>query len=161
MSQFLRAGIRPDRWFAYPEIEWLDPGEIQADALIDLRTQGNTLSVFEFDGTVNPERISIAVAAGKQKPDDTGYAMFNRAAVEALGIEVKKDPGATADATVNGLHCNLNVKTATRLVALAQVVAQGTIALILRKRVEELVRTGIESGQLESSKVNRDLRKKL
>lgn len=157
----MRAGIRPDRWFVYPEIEWLGPGELQADALIDLRTQGNLLSVFEIDAMVDPERITIAVAAGKQRLDDTGYAMFDRAAVEGLGIEVRRTPAGTADATVNVLHCDLYVRTATMLVALAQVIAQGTIAPILRKRVGELLKTGLETGQLDSSKVNRELRNNL
>ena len=161
MPQFLRAGIRPDRWFVHPEIEWLGPGELQADALIDLRTQGNALSVFELDSTVNPERITIAVAAGRQKVDDTGYAIFDQDAVEALGIEIRRTQGGTADVTVNALHCDLCVRTATMLVALARAIAQGTITPILRKRVGELLKTGLESRQLDSGKVNPDLRKSL
>lgn len=151
MPQFLRAGIQPDRWFIHPEIEWLEPGEVQADALLDLRTRDNALSVFEFDGTVDPERIAVAVAAGKKKPDDTGYGIFDRVAVEALGIEIRLIEGATADRTVNGMHRDLNVRTATNLVALAEVIAEGTIQPILKKRVKQLLKTGLESGQLDST----------
>jgi hypothetical protein len=161
VHQFLRAGIRPDRWFVYPEIEGLSPGDLQADAFLDLRTQGNSLSVFEFDGAVKPERIAIAVAAGKQKPDATGYAIFDRNAVEALGIEIRKALGSTADTAVNALHCDLNVRTAALLLALAGVIAQGTIVPILPKHAEQLLKAGLESGQLDSNKVNKDLRKKL
>lgn len=127
----------------------------------DLRTQGNVLSVFELDGSVDPERITIAVAAGRQNPDATGYAIFDRAAVEVLGIGSKKNPGGTADAVVNALHWDLGVRTATKLVALAEVIAQGAIAPILPKRVKELLKAGLQSGQLDPNKVNAELRSKL
>jgi len=157
----LRASIQPDRWFLHPEIESLGPRDVQADALLDLRTKGNKLSVFELDGTVDPERIAVAVAAGRQKPDATGYAIFGGAAVEALGIEVAVTKGLTPDMAVNELHRDLDVRTAKNVVALAEAIARGTIQLILGKRVEELLRTGLESAQLDSGKIDPGLRKKL
>lgn len=157
MAQYLRVGLRPDRWLTYPEIPWLGPGELQADAIGDLRTKGNTLSVFEVDDPANLERIAVAVAAGLEDPGEVGYAVFGREEVEALGIQIQRNPGTTPDAAVNGLHHDLHNLTATQLVRLANVIAGGTIDAILPKRVRELIKEGVDAGQLDRAGVNKKL----
>jgi len=71
---FVRAGLRYDRWL---ETEGREPLDFPADVLTDLKTTGDQLSVFEVTGTIDAERIAIAVAAGKREPDDTSYAVFD------------------------------------------------------------------------------------
>lgn len=128
------------------------PQEFPADVITDLRTKGDELSVFEVTDAVSAERIAIAVAAGKQNPTQTGYAVFDRAAVEASGIACNKTPGGTYDTTENQLHCDLRVGSVGKLIELAAVIARGTITPILKKRVAELLREGFESGQLDYRK---------
>jgi hypothetical protein len=158
VPQFVRAGLRTNRWL---ETESLTPQEFPADVITDLRTQGNKLSVYEVDASINAERIAIAIAAGKQKPDETGYAVFGREAVEALGIEIEKTKGGTADAAVNARHYDLHVGTASKLLELAGIIAHGDIVPILGKRVEELLRVGLSSGQLDRARINKKLRQML
>ncbi len=158
MPQFVRAGLRINRWL---ETESREAAEFPADVITDLKTGGDMLSVFEIGASISAERIAIAVAAGKQKADETGYAVFDRAAVEAVGIGITKTKGGTPDAEVNAYHYHLKVGTAARLIELAGVIARGQIDSILSKRVEELLIAGLKSGQLDEARVNRDLLERL
>ncbi len=150
MPTFVRAGLRTNRWL---ETDGRAPADFPADVITDLRTQGDQLSVYEADDVVSAERIAIAIAAGKQKPDETGYAVFDRDAVGALGVEAKKEKGGSPDADANDRHYNLNVGTTARLIGLAGVIAQGEIIPILRKRVEELLRGGLQKKELDESRM--------
>jgi len=66
-----------------------------------------------------------------------------------LGIIPKKKDGNTRDAQVNACHYDLQVGTVSRLVSLAGVMATGDIVGILKKKVEELLKAGLQSGQLD------------
>ena len=153
MSQFVRGSLRTNRWL---ETEGRAPYDFPADVITDLATKGGQLSVFEVIEPITAERIAIAVAAGKQKPHHTGYAVFDRAAVEGLGIACEKTTGGTIDAAVNSVHYNLHVPTAGKLVELAGVIAAGDVVPILKDQMTQLVRRGFESGQLDY-KQNRTL----
>ena len=164
MPQFVIAGLRPDRWLVYPAIKDLPPGQLQADVFRDFRVQGNELSVFEPSATVSPERIAIAVAAGRETLDrhGTSHTLFDRAGVEARSIPIRKTPGQTPDDAVNALHYDLIVGTAANLLALAEVISQGSkVAPILPKGVETLLKSGIQNGQLDAQRIPKRLRETL
>lgn len=138
----------------FPLVAWLPPGQLQADALLDLKTDENRLSVFEVNDLPNVERIATAIAAGRQNPDVLDYVVFDGAPLPALGINVQQVPGTTADPSVNTLHHNLHQLTAGQLVAVADVIRQGTQRRILPKRVRQLVNDGLAAGRLDRTKVN-------
>jgi hypothetical protein len=146
VPQFVRAGLRTNRWV---ETEGRAPHDFPADVIGDLRTTGDQVSVYEVTDAIDAQRIAIAVAAGKRQPDQTGYAVFDRSAVERLGIQVERTAGETIDAAVNGTHYNLHIGTAGKLLEFAGVVASGRVVPILKKRVKELLREGFESRQLD------------
>ena len=158
MAQFVRAGLRHNRWVETAE---RSPADYPADVITDLRTQGNALSVFEVTATISAERIAIAVAAGKQEPQETGYSVFDSATTVKLGIKPTKARGNTIDADVNSCHYNLAVGTVSKLVDLAEVLATGGLVPILRKKVEELLKDGLTNHQLDGSRMNPGLRNKL
>lgn len=150
MPQFVRAGLRSDRWL---ETDGPEPLNFPADVLDELRTKGNHLSVFEVSETVSAERIAIAFfATGKKEPYHTAYGVFDRGAVEAIGITVEKTPGETIDVTVNEQHFDLHVGTTGKLVALAGVIAAGNIIPLLREDVTRLVKDGFASSRLDHKK---------
>jgi hypothetical protein len=62
----------------------------------------------------------------------------------------------TIDSEVNALHYDLHIRSAQGLLALAGVIAAGTIEPILKARVRELLRAGFESRQLDY-RLGRDL----
>ena len=153
MPLFVRAGLRYNRWL---ETEGREPLDFPADVLTDLKTTGDQLSVFEVTAAVNAERIAIAVAAGRQDPDDTSYAVFDRVAAETLGIVVSQDnPGGTNDKEVNALHRDLQVGTARRLLEFAGLLASGEIVPLLKGEVTRLLKDGFESGRLDHTRNKR------
>jgi len=123
----------------------------------DLGTKGNALSVFEVDDPANVERIVVAFASGRMKPDHIGFAVFDGDAVARLGIQTQKTPGSTPDAAVNALHHDLQQLTATQLAALANIVAKGTADEILKKRLTQLLKDGLAAARLDQNKVNPQL----
>jgi hypothetical protein len=151
VPQFVRGGLRFDRWL---NTEGLAPHDLPADTIGDLRTKGNQLSVFEITETVSAERIAIALAAApeKKEPGHTAYAVFERAAVEGLGIPITKTRGNTIDDGANPLHYDLEVGTAGRLLQLAVVIANVPIVPITKQRVAELLKAGFEGGQLDHNR---------
>ena len=151
MPQFVRSSLRFNRWL---DTEGREPGDFPADVITDLLTKGDKLSVYEIDEDhpITAERVAIAVLAGKQNPAETAYGVFDRAAVEALGIETIKTQGGTYDAEVNGSHYDLHVGSAAKLLELAGVIAKGHIVALLKKRVIELLRAGFESGQIDHTR---------
>jgi hypothetical protein len=155
VPQFLRA-IRQQRWFTSPAIAWLPPGELQADALLDLKTDGNELSIFEVDDLSNAERIAVAIAAKRERLDVLDYVIFDGEPFSALGVHIKKIAGTTPDVTVNGVHYHVYELTARRLIEVAHIVAQRQRVRILRKRVKDLLKDGVAAGRLDP-KVNTQL----
>jgi len=149
VPQLVRAGLRYNRWL---ETEGRAPLAFPADVITDLRTAGDRIAVFEITEAVGAERIAIAVAAGKRDVDQTAYSIFDRAAVEALGISLHKTAGGTYDTAVNSAHYDVHVGSAERLIELAGVIAAGDIVPILRERVAELLRAGFGSGQIDHTK---------
>jgi hypothetical protein len=149
VPQFVRAGLRTNRWL---ETDGRTPQDFPADVITDLKTTGDEISMFEVTESISAERIAIAIAAGKRRPDHTGYAVFERADAERVGITLKKSAGETYDAGVNDVHYDFHVGTAARLLELAGVIAAGEIIPILRKQVEQLLRSGFENGHLDHSK---------
>jgi len=151
VPHLVRGGLRHDRWL---ETEGRAPLDLPADAIADLRTTGNVLSVFEVTETLSAERVAIALTAapGKKEPDHTAYAVFARAAVEGLGISITKTQGNTIDAAANLLHYDLTIGTAGKLLEFAAIIAGVPIVPITKKRVGELLKVGFESGQLDHAR---------
>ena len=76
MPQLLRGNLRQTRWFVNPDIPWLAPGDLQGDSLVDLITEDNALSVYEVRNNVEEERVSVALAATRDRPAKYDYAVF-------------------------------------------------------------------------------------
>jgi len=60
--------VRQNRWLKAEAKPWLDKGDVPADPIGDLRTNGNRLSVWELvPDRSNLERIVRAIAVGRDK----------------------------------------------------------------------------------------------
>ena len=67
--------------------EWGD-GDIQSDALLDLRTQDNALSVFRVDEGAGIGRIVTALAATRENLSHLDYVVFDDAPTSVLMASV-------------------------------------------------------------------------
>lgn len=149
MTFFLRK-VRRAKWYREDPKGQATRDKLQADALGDLRTQENLLSLFIVDDDLgNLERIAAALAANSVNPGNLDYVLLERQAVDNLGYTEISNPGETPDQEVNDAHVDLVIPNAQMLVDLAFVFwNQGDTNRIQRKRVQQMIRDGIEAGQI-------------
>ncbi len=118
---YLLRKIRRNKWYREP---WLDEGDLQADALADLRTTGNKLSVwFVNDDYSNLDRIAAALAAASDHVSNLDYALIDFDVFPELGIRVEQSDGETPDKIASRKwHHDLVELTASNLMELATVI---------------------------------------
>lgn len=147
--------IRKAKWYRSEAVPWLAKEDLQADALVDLATKGNRLSVYVVeDDQSNLDRIIASVAANCDFISDFDYALFAQEALDDIKINAEETSGETPDALVNTWHRDLTELSAANIFALAKVI--GTKAerrRVLSKRVLELVARAVASGQIERDKL--------
>ena len=148
MPFFIRA-IRQTRWFKYPAVEWLTPG----DAPKDLGTDEGALSLFQVDDEGAKWRAIAALAANRQSLDLLDYSWFDGSNFGLYGIVANKVPGATPDTTVDERHHNLVNLSARKVAHLADIVSTGTMGRVQKTDVKDLIKKGIDSRNLDRGKV--------
>ena len=107
---------RQARWLKYPDLEWLSQDDIQSDALLDLRTEDNKLSVYKVENEADTERVIIALAATRENLSNLDYAVFEDSTLASTDITISQQNGETPDAEVNKLHYDLTNLTVRKLV---------------------------------------------
>ncbi len=152
MAYFLRV-VRQARWYKYPELDWLPDGGLQADALGDLQTTGNELSVYRVENEMDRDRVIVALAANRDNLANLDYAVFDDAGLVSIGVAISQQDGQTPDLAVNRLHYNLVNLTAENLVQIAQAISSGEHVRISRKDIELKLRRSIESGELDRGRI--------
>ncbi|MCI0490485.1 MAG: hypothetical protein L0229_28150 [Blastocatellia bacterium] len=161
---FILRKIRKAKWYKSEGVPWLAEGDLQADALVDLATKGNRLSIYlVYDDRSNLERVVAALAtANTDYISDFEYALFDLSALEKIGIELEKIEGETPDAMVNSWHCDLVELSASKILALATIIrSQAKRKRILSRRVLELVESAIASQQIDPTKLKPKLFEKI
>ncbi|MCH9035850.1 MAG: hypothetical protein IH860_00835 [Chloroflexi bacterium] len=145
----------------HPDIRWLAPGELQAAALIDLKTDGNNLSVFEVRDRADEERVATALAATRENPQEYDYAVFSDEELSALGVRSEPSKGRTPDDTVNVMHRILINLTAKQLAEVAKLISRGEYTRILKKQMKSLLVDALASGTLVEERINEKLKIRL
>lgn len=140
---------------------WLAAGEASADCCRDLLTDRNALSVFALPSE-NKESILTRVAIAMQaKCDHYGNfdcVVFDRAGIDAAGINAVAVEGDTPDKMVNALHLNCTEISAAKLAVLANYMKAGGTVMRIRKR--DLVVATIKAfkeGYLDPERINPNL----
>ena len=146
--------IRKNRW--HDIIPWLQSGDIQADALGDLNTSDNQLSVWLVDNDKSYlEQIVAAITATRDHISNFDYVLFQEEDVLQLNIKVVESPGKTPSQVVNSWHVDFTELTGEELVALAHVIQEnGQRERIPEKRVLDLLAQGFASQQIDREKVS-------
>ena len=149
---------RQARWFY---LEWLAKGEVQGDALLDLKTTQNKLSVYEVGNGSEEDRIIVALAANREFTDNLDYAIFDGTVLAAINVSITKQDGKTPDRLVDKLHYDLTNLTARKLALLAHAVSLGRHDRKGKKEIEQRIREGISTGILDRTKVKAKLLQRL
>ena len=149
---------RQGRWL---DLEWLPKGELQSDALRDLQTEDNKLSVYKVDGVEDTERVVTALAANRKYLANIDYATFEATDLASTGIAMCQQEGCTPDTKVNRQHYDLSNLTVSKLAQLADIVASGEHVRKPMKEIGNRVGQGIRTGTLDKNKIESQLLEKL
>lgn len=97
---------------------------MQADALNDLRTSSNELSVWYIeDDESNLEHVITALAASGDTVANLDYALFDLQLITNSDIKIHQSPGITPDERVNALwHRDLIELSASKIMRLATII---------------------------------------
>lgn len=156
MTAFLRS-IRQGRWAQHPDLDWLQPGELQGDALTDLQTTGGVLSVFAIDDGVAWHDIVMALAARRDNISNLDYVMFDDDGFAASELESVRADGDTPVVEVNRVHYHIIKLTTERLARLATIMSSGERERVPGKQIEALLRQAVREGRLNTTRMNPNL----
>jgi len=161
MSLILRI-IRKSRWYFKPD--WLPNGDIQADALADLVTKNNELSVWEIrKDRSNLNRIIAALAAKRDFLSNFDYVLFDKKILQENGLKFRTTKGVSLDEEANDLwHLNLYELSASKIANLALAIADyGELRRVPEKEVRDIVTDAITQGTIKFDSLSQHLKKKV
>jgi hypothetical protein len=129
MPKVLRKIDKKVFWSTEPledEEAWHSPSELRADALTDLKTTKNALSIFFVDegAGVPVDRIVAALAANRDNLAHVDYIAIDVQVILDLGIRMDDTPGATCDSAVDRCHRNLINLTSRKVAELGNTLQQ-------------------------------------
>lgn len=152
---FVLRKIRQSKWYPDPRAGWPLERGLQADALGDLLTQRNKLSVYLVDEQrSNLARVATALAANAKSLAHLDYVMFDENELAALDIKRESSVGDTSDDEVNAVHVNLVELSVSKLVNLALVFQKkGASNRFQRNAVKQMILKGIKDGNLDRDKI--------
>ena len=150
--------IKMSRWLDRPSD--FPAGTVTADAVTDLRTTQNALSVFivRSDDTAALRRIASAVTADATSLEHFEYFLFPLEGLASLGLEMSSAPGTTSDDVVNSWHRDIIALTGESLVLFASFLGGNEAGRLLKRDVaKELVVSLNEGRYTRSPKCQKDL----
>jgi len=117
---FVLRRIRRARW--YEDAAWLPIGNTKADALSDLSTEGNKLSVWVIeDDLSNLHFVLAGLAAERELLSNLDYALVEYRSIEQSGMDLEQEEADTPVRAANGYHrdmFHLSAENIAQLVSL-------------------------------------------
>jgi len=169
---FLLRKIRRAKWhqLGHTDIPWLGEDDIQADALGDLKTERNALSVWWImDDMSNFHRIAAAIMASGETFASLDYALLDKDEVENAGIQIDENSeGATTpDGEVNqSWHYHFTELSLAKILILVKMIKSDVSSNFSERRIKEkcigtCIAQGIELCQIDRNKVEEGVINKL
>lgn len=122
---------------------WLEAGLLPGDAVSQLRSADNKLSVFSVSTEEQINRVIAALAIGRKhnKVDRLDFALLDEESIHDLSIEVDDESiGITKDEEVNNWHSDLIHLDSEKIFAIANyLVTTGNTRRFLPATVKELL----------------------
>ena len=154
MPAFLRK-VHKNRW-SRESAPWIGQGDTQADAMTDLETRDNRLSVWRVDDEPGLEEVIAAMAANCDYLSVFDYVLFGQDAICQIGIKIESSLGSSGDQRINReSHHDLIELTAGKLAVLA---GKGTPARRPKKEVLNLVNDAVRSGRIDEAALKENVR---
>ena len=153
--------IRKSRWYLKPN--WLSQGDVQADALGDLITKNNELSVWHiYDDRSNLDRIIAALASKRDVLSNFDFALFDQNIIQETGIKFQRTKGISLDVEANDLwHLDLYELSASDIVKLATAIANnGDLKRVSEREVKSILTSAITVGTIKYDHLIQNLKEK-
>lgn len=158
MAIFLRKIQYKTNWDRQGEFSGYIPvGQAPADALQDLKTQGNALSVWQIDDTrSNLERVLAAIASTLDHIQVINYLLIDSQHISPLNLSLVPSPGVTHDLDANSTwHFDLVHLSATDLANLANTMfTHGEKKREKDRQLALFLKKSVESGFVDQTKLN-------
>lgn len=152
--------ISKSKWYGHEAHPWLPKGSleadaIQADAMSDLKTGNNALSVLRIDDNrTNLEQIITALAANVEKPTQLDYALFDQQFLVNNEFKIEQIPGKTPCAAANSYHFHLTELSIHKLTEVAKIIkGKAERNRYSKKETLALIRRAIDSGVISPAKL--------
>lgn len=155
MAYLLRV-IRKARWYRDENTAWLGEGEFQADALADLETKGNALSLwFVADDRSNLEQVVSALASTRQRISNLDYALVDQKFIAENNLKLQSVISNSPYEQANTWHRDLVELSASKLCVLAKIIFEyGEKKRYTEKDVLRLMARAIALGHIDRAKLN-------
>ena len=153
--------ITKAKWVA---LNWMQRGDVPADALADLRATHNQLSVWRVEsGDAAGLKMALAaLASNREKLDNLDYTLLDEALLPAIPTKYVKSDGATPHLAANGdLHCDLTDLTAGKVLRIAEAMMQMEHIRVPQSEVKRLLLDAVEEGALDRDKIDDRLKYEL
>lgn len=150
---FVLRKIRKAKWYKNENVPWLAEGEVQADALVDLSTQSNALSIWMIeDDFSNFQRIAAALSANSDTLSNFDYSLLDAQFMIDVGYKFAQIAGDTPDEGANDWHRDLTELTIKSLVEFARLIqTQATIDRVSDKNILRFVVNSVREGFIDRS----------
>ena len=156
MGRYLRQ-IRRGRWLRYPEVPWLSPDGIQADALLDVGTLENKLSIYEVEGEHDVERVANALAANRKYATNLDYIVFLDNELVKSNVSIENERGETPDELANSLHRDLKELTIDDIGSVTKAMFAGELVRIYEKDIIKRLSIALHSEEIDRDKMKPEL----
>jgi hypothetical protein len=154
--------IRKSKWYRHDGVNWLPDNSLQADTLVDLKTQNNALSIYLVqDDESDLERLIAALAATGDNLANFDYALFDEAILREANLKIRSQPGGTPDQIVNAIqHRDLIELTTDGVLLLARAIRDGRRERKMDAEVSALITKSIKDGHFALETLKPELRKR-
>ncbi len=153
---FLLRVVSKPKWM---RPEWMDPADVPADALADLKSGGNKLSVWRVEADrSNLHVVLTAIASNRERLDKLDYTLIDEGVISAIPIALIEADGISPHTSANvTLHRDLAELTVARISKLAEKMMPLERFRLPEKEVRRLLSAGLDSGELDKERMDRTL----
>ena len=151
MPRFLRV-VRQARW---SRPSWTDNGALdwQADALSDLSTMRNSLSVYQADSDEMLHQVIAGFAANRDNLANVDYALIEGQLLDAMRLQVVSSDGETPHTGANLLHHDIVNLTADNVLQLVRSISADDVRRVPARTVKAFIQRGLADGHIASARL--------
>ena len=161
---FFQVKIKPAKWYRHDGVPWLNEGDVQADALWDLRVSSNLMSAWQIaDDKSNLNQVIAALTATRNTLCEFGYALLQQQVVLELGIKFEQTSGTSRDQYANAQwHYNFVQLTASQICALTNEIKKKENRFRAGEwEVKVFLEEGVRLGRIRLEDLDPSIQKKL